>query len=1021
MYYINDKVKEKFNNDDYFDGKEYARKIKEAIKTKDIKSIGVYGKWGIGKTSIIKNAISELIEEGEYTENQIVEYNAWKYNEYDFMRDFLIVCSNKIEGEKTAKEREESYYSDSSEDRQLYVMLWKKLGTFIKKSWRVLLFLAIIYIVSVLVILYINHLKPTLFDCADLLTPLTLTLISFILPLFLVSEITHKSISKKFSPEQFARDFEDIVKNKKVLIFIDDIDRCSYDEIKSTFDTLKTFILDESYNVKFIIPVDPNILFNSLEEQTYDYFSKIIDFPIEIKNYTKVKFEPLKEEILKEVNNDYKEIVSDGLYLASKFYIDTPRKMKKFANEFVNEVYNHSPKEIYDKGYMFAKLIILKNEFPNYYYNLIRNYNTVIEITKDEIINYKSRDYTESKKQKKGVVFSMRLLDFLSKTDSVDLYNFPMYENKISYSEYKIKAICEDPFVKNKFDNRVKIDLKENIVYLDYEFSENIIKPIINNKFLYSDPLKRICFLFVEFKRQVNSEVFDKYFEEIIDNFDSLKQDRNLFVSEKINEENVSHLNLKYIFECVEDYIDLLKEQNKNLLKDNLLIKILEFIQNNIDESFQYVEDELLVFIQKFKDLKEVDDSNIIKIIDKLLSKNFEKYYKEFDWYLEFSSAAGKSCFVGNIIKLIKNNIELDEELIEKYLNNRYFSINTNNYFDNVSNNITDILAKPSSYKCILSPLSNHLNSKDISFEKLENVINNTKYISKNEDINKLILRIVLEMKKSIGFDESKYKLILKNIGTEYEKSESISNSFKEFLEECNDDDKYNLLGYNEESKIFNNFKVLKEYELSFTNKDSLLFNILCNSYCEFEGFIVKTDLERHGLELANLKNEIKNIIKDNIDNTIYLTNDFSEEEINDIDFQLLNINEIELEYIENKYLLSEIVNQLKRNIDNNIRNIKSNKENKELIKTEVDKLLLNANKLYAEIKYSDKTLWTKLKIINEYLALNELIDTYYIPKLKEYPNLTKLFSEGKYKDNYMKDNIFADKILIGIGIKKDE
>ncbi len=1020
MYYINDKVKEKFNNDDYFDGKEYVRKIKEAIKTKDIKSIGVYGKWGIGKTSIIKNAISELIEEGEYAENQIVEYNAWKYNEYDFMRDFLIVCSNKIEGEKTAKEREESYYSDSSEDRQLYVMLWKKLGTFIKKSWRVLLFLTITYIVSVIVILYINYLKPTLFDCADLLIPLTLTLISFILPLFLVSEITHKSISKKFSPEQFARDFEDIVKNKKVLIFIDDIDRCSYEEIKSTFDTLKTFILDESYNVKFIIPVDPNILFNSLEEQTYDYFSKIIDFPIEIKNYTKVKFEPLKEEILKEVNNDYKEIVSDGLYLASKFYIDTPRKMKKFANEFVNEIYNHSPKEIYDKGYMFAKLIILKNEFPNYYYNLIRNYNTVIEITKDEITNYKSKDYTESKKQKKGVVFSMRLLDFLSKTDSVDLYNFPMYENKISYSEYKIKAICEDPFVKNKFDDRVKIDLKENIVYLDYEFSENIIKPIINNKFLYSDPLKRVCFLFVEFKRQENSEIFNKYFEEIIDNFESLKQDCNLFVSEKINEENISHLNLKYIFECVEDYIDLLKEHNKNLLKDNLLIKILQLIQNNIDGSFQYVEDELLIFIQKFKELKNVDDPNMIKIIDKLLSNNFEKYYKELDWYLKFSSSAGKTCFVGNIIKLIENNIELDEELIEKYLDNRYFSINTNNYFDNVSNNIADILEKPSIYKCILSPLYNNLNSKDISFEKLENVINNTKYISNNEDINKLILRIVLEMKKSIGFDETKYKLILTNIGTEYEKSESISNPFKEFLEECNDDDRYILLGYNEETKIFNNFKVLKNYKLSFVNKDSLLFNILCNSYCKFEDFVVKTDLERHGLKLSSLKNEIKNIIKENIDNTIYLINDFSEEEINDIDFQLLNINEIKLEYIENKYLLTKIVNQLKMNVDNNIRNIKSNKENKELIKEEVDKLLLNANKLYAEIKYSDKTLWTKLKIINEYLALNELIDTYYIPKLKEYPNLIKLFSEGRYKDNYMKDNIFADKILIGIGIKNE-
>lgn len=47
-----------------------------------------------------------------------------------FMRDFLIVCSNKIEGKNIAKEREESYYSDSSEDRQLYVMLWKKFLTF---------------------------------------------------------------------------------------------------------------------------------------------------------------------------------------------------------------------------------------------------------------------------------------------------------------------------------------------------------------------------------------------------------------------------------------------------------------------------------------------------------------------------------------------------------------------------------------------------------------------------------------------------------------------------------------------------------------------------------------------------------------------------------------------------------------------------------------------------------------------------------------------------------------------------
>lgn len=1021
LYYINDKVKEKFEDEDFFDGKEYVKKIKDAIRTKDIKSIGVYGKWGIGKTSIIKNAISELIEENDYKENQIVEYNAWKYNEYDFMRDFLIVCSNKIEGKEKAKEREESYYSDSSEDRQLYIMLWKKLGTFIKKSWRVLLFLIIIYIISVIVILYINYLKPTLYDCADLLTPLTLTLISFILPLFLVSEITHKSISKKFSPEQFSRDFEEIVKDKNVLIFIDDIDRCSYVEIKSTFDTLKTFILDENYNVKFIIPVDPNILFNSLEDQTYDYFSKIIDFPIEIKNYTKVKFEPLKEEILKNVSDQYKEIANDGLYLASKFYIDTPRKMKKFANEFVNELYNHSPEEIKDKGYMFAKLIILKNEFPNYYYNLIRNYNTVIEITEDEIVNYKSRDYTESKKQKKGVVFSTRLLEFLSKTDNVDLYNFPIYENKISYSEYKIKALCEDPFIKNKFDDKLKINLKENIAYLDYEFSENVIKPIINNKFLYSDPLKRVCFLIVEFKKQINNDVFDEFFEKVVDNFEFLKQDRNLFISEKINENDTTYLNIKYILECLEDYFDLLQEQELNILEDKLIIKILDFIQNNIDDSFEYIQNELLLIIQKFNEIENIDNISLIKIIDKYLSENFEMYYKIFDWYLKFSSNSGKICFVSNIIKLIKNNVELDEELLENYLNNRYLVINTNTYFESVSKNINDILKNPNNYKCILKPLCDNLNGKDISFEQLEYVINTTKYVSDNEYINNFILKIVLEMRNSKELDENKYKEILKNIGNEYDKKDSITSSFKNFVEKCNDEDKYCILNYNDVSKKFENFNILKKYKIVFNNNNSSLFNIISNSYCEFEDYVIEADIERHNLKLSNYKKEIKNAIKDDINKTLYLTNDFTVEEINDINFEFMDISKIELEYIENKYLISKIANQLKSTIDTCINNIKLNKENTELIKEEVAKILLNANKLYVEIKYSDKTLWTKLKKINEYLALNELIDSFYIPKLNEYPDLIKLFSEGKYKDSFQKDNIFADKILIGIGIKKDE
>lgn len=1006
MYYINDKVKNKFDNDDYFDGKGYVKKIKEAVKNKDIKSIGVYGKWGIGKTSIIKNALSELIEEGEYKENQVVEYNAWKYNEYDFMRDFLIVCSSKIEGSKIAAEREESYYSDSSEDRQLYVMLWKKFLTFIKKSWRVLLTIFLIYILGIILILYVNKIQPQWYDCADLLTPLTITLISFILPLFLVSEITHKSVSKKFSPEQFARDFEDIVKEKKILIFIDDIDRCNYDEIKSTFDTLKTFILDENYNVKFIIPVDPNILFNSLDEQTYDYFSKIIDYPIEIKNYTKVKFEPLKEEILADVKDEYKSIASDGLYLASKFYIDTPRKMKKFANEFINEIYNYSPNEIYDKGYMFAKLIILKNEFSNYYHNLIRNYNTVTEITKTEITSYKSRDYMESNKQKKGVIFSNKLLDFLSKTDNIDLYNFPMYENKISYAEYKIKAICEEPISKNRFDENIKIDLKQNSNYLNYEFNENIIKPLINNKFLYSDPMKRICFLIVQFKKQLNNSLFEKYFDRIIDNYETLKQDQNLFIKEGLKEDDVSYLNIRYITECIADYIEYLKEQNISLLNDKLINCFLELISENLDNSFNYIENDLLILIQKFSDCENINNSYIIKIIEKFMSSDFAKYHKELDWYFDLSPQAGQKGYIKDIMELLENNEEINDEKISKYLINRYSLIHTDKYFEIALNNIVKIISNPEKYKTIIEPLSINLNGKHISFSNFEQILSSTKLISSNEVINRFILKIIKEMKSCLDFDKEKYSSILSQIGVEYNKTEPLRNDLKDLIINCNIDEQKIIFGFNNDNNYFDNFNLLKEYGDVFAKKDDGIFETISNSYCNNEDYVVKSDLERHGFNLNDYKYKIFELIERDLNNTIYLADMFTKEEIEKISFKDLEIEKLDFKNIENKEILSKISNQIKNILNECIKVIKANKDDKDIVKEQINRFLIYADKLYGKMKYSDKTLWTKLKIIDAHIALNGLIENYYIPKLKEFDSLVNLFFSGKYKDNYLKNNI---------------
>ena len=90
-----------------------------------------------------------------------------------------------------------------------------------------------------------------------------------------------------------------------------------------------------------------------------------------------------------------------------------------------------------------------------------------------------------------------------------------------------------------------------------------------------------------------------------------------------------------------------------------------------------------------------------------------------------------------------------------------------------------------------------------------------------------------------------------------------------------------------------------------------------------------KSDFERHGIVLANHKEQIKTVIKENINYTIYLACDFNNDEIDLIDLKEMDINELQLEYVENNYLISKLANQLKNNIKNYIKQIKDNNDNK--------------------------------------------------------------------------------------------
>lgn len=1008
MFYISDKEQNNFEKTDYFDGKEYVKKIIEAIEEKDIKSIGLYGKWGVGKTSILKNVKSKLILDKKYEDKYIIEYNAWKYNEFDFMRDFLIICSNKIESSEKAKEREESYYSDLNSESQIYKMTWKSFAEFVKRSKGAIFWIALLFLLFVVIVLDINYFYPKLYDSTDIIMPVAITLIGFILPLFLVSEISHKTISRKFSPEQFAREFDEIVGDEKILIIIDDIDRCNSDEIISTFNTLKTFILDEKDNVKFIIPIDPSVLINKLGDKTYGYFSKVIDYSIDIKNYQKYNFELLTQEILSKVDKNYHEIVTDGLYFASKYWGDTPRKIKKFANEFINEIVNFEPKELSGKGYMLSKLIILKNEFPTYYQELISNYNFINKATKEALEDYqrenKNNNYTY-----RGIKFELQLLSFLDKTSSVSLYEFPMFVYKMTYDEYKIKMLFENPISANKFDENIKIDFSKNEEKIKYYFIESIIKPLNNSRFLYADPLRKICFVFGQLYKMGKSNLIREMLNSLENHIDDIFNDENLIMNKDLNKKIV---NEKYLEECISLYNCEIDGKIDDIIIDN----ILKFILQKISEDFYLNCNECLKIINKFNYISNIQNENLIKIVNMYLQNDFKIYYENLKWYFENSPKAGKICYVGNIIKLITEEPKYEGEF-NSYLTTRYTSGNCARYLLDIEKNIDLILKKPILYEDIINVLISNINKSHVTEESLKKLTLSINYNFDDDIIKKLFIKLYGIYNLINKVDVEFYDNLTVNVGKKFNSIDLIDNGLKKIIEKMNVGNLKLILNYDEKNNIFNNFDLLKKYELKI-KKDIMsnnLLSIIIDTYIKEEDFIIASDLERHGFNIENHKKYIIIEATKNINKYIYLLNELKELTIDNINFNDIDLTAIDFQYINNQEIKNIFIDVLIRKIDTNVINIEKNKDDIELIKSETNLFLTFASILYCDLHYSDRTFWTKLKRIEKVLGYNEMIDSFYIPCLKKYEDMKELFKTGKFIKNYSKSNIYSEKILTSV------
>lgn len=308
--------------------KQFAKQVASTIsrnhgKNKDASFIfGISGKWGEGKTHFLEVLQVELDDLGEF---KIVWINPWKFGDdkISFLRNFLknVTPANGLK--KTFCRFREMINNETILD-QLYFD-----RSFTKIHWGVAL-LYTLFLIEVLLIYYISvtqiplifprHYLPLLLSTKNIYSSnayfINVLFVTISLPVILTlakALITTQSSSKSIvTLDKFDDLVNDALKleNKKLIIFVDDLDRVLPDTARYVLDSLRLFF--NKSDISFVVTGDHTVLERYIGQQTHPrslkneqieegrrYLKKIFNVYWRLPLPTNEDFESVLVELLK--------------------------------------------------------------------------------------------------------------------------------------------------------------------------------------------------------------------------------------------------------------------------------------------------------------------------------------------------------------------------------------------------------------------------------------------------------------------------------------------------------------------------------------------------------------------------------------------------------------------------------------------------------------------------------------------------------------------------------------------------
>ena len=282
----------------------FSKQLGEAIYKYDGKDglvLGVFGKWGTGKTSILNMVVNEIncLSDNDDDSPIIVNFSPWNYSDKDNLISlFFRVLKNKLNMDKYEETRKKigkalTDYSDALDALALVPIVGSGLATILKT----------------------------------------------------IAKAQGAELSKDVDIDTTKENLETVLgdTNQKIIVIIDDIDRLTNTQIRDIFQLVKQ--VGNFPNIIYVLSMDRDVVCRALESvhniDGAEYLEKIVQIPFEIPALLKPR---LREIFLKKLE-DTVNTINDNLKIDKSYwsevfanciepYIKTLRDVNRVINTF---------------------------------------------------------------------------------------------------------------------------------------------------------------------------------------------------------------------------------------------------------------------------------------------------------------------------------------------------------------------------------------------------------------------------------------------------------------------------------------------------------------------------------------------------------------------------------------------------------------------------------------------------------------------------------------------------------------